>query len=131
MISGIEHGFRLVASFVALGVEAVAVVVIAFGAIETLLGLFGLIRRSDSLHGGVRQVWVRFAGWILLSLEFTLAADILRTVIAPTWEEIGKLAAIAAIRTALNYFLGLDIREAEAHRKDMASSDAVDTQCCT
>jgi uncharacterized membrane protein len=42
-----------------------------------------------------------------------LAADILRTAIAPTWEEIGKLAAIAALRTLLNYFLEREIRTAE------------------
>ncbi|MFB2769944.1 DUF1622 domain-containing protein [Pelatocladus sp. BLCC-F211] len=42
---------------------------------------------------------------LTLSLEFALAADILRSVIAPTWDEIGKLAAIIALRTILNYFL--------------------------
>jgi uncharacterized membrane protein len=30
------------------------------------------------------------------------AVDILRTAVAPTFAEIGQLAAIAAIRTALN-----------------------------
>jgi uncharacterized membrane protein len=35
-------------------------------------------------------------------------------VIAPRWQEIGQLAAIAAIRTALNYFLAKDIESAEA-----------------
>lgn len=37
------------------------------------------------------------------------AGDILRTAVAPTFTEIGQLAAIAAIRTALNYFLGKEI----------------------
>ena len=50
--------------------------------------------------------------WLSLALEFELAADILRTAIAPTWEEIGKLAAIAALRTLLNYFLEREIRTA-------------------
>jgi hypothetical protein len=31
--------------------------------------------------------------------------------VAPSFEEIGKLAAIAAIRTALNYFLSKEIAE--------------------
>ena len=43
--------------------------------------------------------------WLLLGLEFELAADIVRSVISPTWVEIGQLAAIAVIRTFLNYFL--------------------------
>jgi uncharacterized membrane protein len=57
--------------------------------------------------------------WLLLSLEFELGADIIRTAISPTWEQIGQLASIAVIRTFLNYFLEKDIekyarRESEA-----------------
>ena len=40
----------------------------------------------------------------MLALEFALAADILRTAVAPTWDDISKLAVIATIRTMLNYF---------------------------
>lgn len=47
--------------------------------------------------------------WLAIALEFLLAADILLTAIAPTWEDIGKLGAIALIRTALNYFLEREI----------------------
>jgi uncharacterized membrane protein len=44
-------------------------------------------------------------------LTFQLAADIIETSLAPSWEDIGKLAAIAAIRTFLNFFLGRDLVE--------------------
>lgn len=54
----------------------------------------------------------RFAGWLVLALEFLLAADILRTAISPTWNDIGQLAAIAGIRTFLNYSLSHDLRKA-------------------
>jgi uncharacterized membrane protein len=56
-----------------------------------------------------RRIWVRFASWIVLSLEFALAGDIVNTAITPSWTDIGQLAAIAAIRTGLNYFLSRDI----------------------
>ena len=46
-----------------------------------------------------RQIWIRFATWILLALEFALAADLVRTAVAPTWDDIAKLAVIATIRT--------------------------------
>ena len=46
---------------------------------------------------------------LALSLEFLLGADILRTAVEPSWDEIGRLAAIATIRTALNYFLQREI----------------------
>jgi uncharacterized membrane protein len=58
---------------------------------------------------------VRFGSSLTLALELLLAADILRTAVAPTWEDIGKLAAIAAIRTVLNYFLE---RELHTIQKD-------------
>lgn len=35
----------------------------------------------------------------------------MRTAIAPTWQQIGQLVAIAAIRTGLNYFLNKDVQE--------------------
>ena len=54
---------------------------------------------------------MHFATWLLLGLELELAADIIRSVVAPTWQDIGKLAAIAAVRTLLNYFLSRDIAE--------------------
>jgi len=41
--------------------------------------------------------------WLAIGLEFALAADILRTAVAPTWRDIGQLAAPAVLRIALNY----------------------------
>jgi uncharacterized membrane protein len=51
--------------------------------------------------------------WLALGLEFALAADILRTAIAPSWRDIGQLAAIAILRTALNFFLEREIDREE------------------
>ena len=45
-----------------------------------------------------------------LGLSFLIGASILKSSIAPTWDDIGKLAAIIGIRTVLNYFLGREIR---------------------
>ena len=51
--------------------------------------------------------------WLLLGLEFELAADIIASVVSPTWQDIGELGAIAVIRTFLNYFLEKDLEEAD------------------
>ncbi len=48
---------------------------------------------------------------VVLGSKFQLAGDLLRTAVAPSFTEIGPLAAIAAIRTVLNYFLRLEIRQ--------------------
>jgi uncharacterized membrane protein len=88
--------------------EAGAAAVIFSGAIVSFfLFLYrGLIRREASSFISVRLVLGRF---LALGLEFQLASDLLRTAVAPSFEEIGKLAAVAAIRTALNYFLNQEI----------------------
>lgn len=102
-----EEIFKTFAEYVSLGCEVLAVICIAIGAIiTTLSSVPALIRGSQT---GYAQRWRNFAVWLALSLEFALAADIADTVIAPTWDDIGKLAAIAAIRTVLNLFLERDL----------------------
>jgi len=48
--------------------------------------------------------------WLAAALTFQLAGDIVHTAVTPTWDDIGRLAAIAVIRTFLTYFLERDIR---------------------
>jgi uncharacterized membrane protein len=103
-----EDLIRICTGYIALCVEAVAAAVIAYGTIEALVGLAPLLVRR-SLVGRRRMIRMQFGGWLLLGLEFELAADIVRTTIAPSWNDIGQLASIAVIRTALNYFLESDI----------------------
>ena len=55
--------------------------------------------------------------WLAVALELELGADILRTAVAPTWNEIGQLGAIVVLRTALNYFLQLEIDKAQSNRE--------------
>ncbi len=108
-----EKLFKEVAGYIALGVEVIAALVIAYGAGEAVVGLLFRRARPDNLHpfADKRAVWLRFSVWLLLGLEFELAADIVRSAIAPTWEQVGQLAAIAAIRTFLNYFLEKDVEK--------------------
>ena len=108
-----EELFNPVARTAGFLIEAAAVLVVAFGAAEAFVGLVRLVVRPASGHGVRKAIWRRFGTWLLLGLEFALAADIIGSVLSPTWEDIGQLAAIAAIRTFLNYFLEKDLDEAE------------------
>jgi uncharacterized membrane protein len=119
-----EELFKDIAGKIALGVELVAALMIAYGAVEALVGLL-IPRRTYEKHKLLhkrRQIFLRFGVWLLLGLEFELAADIVRSAISPTWSSIGMLGAIAAIRTVLNYFLGKDIREFEESEREAAES---------
>jgi uncharacterized membrane protein len=97
---------------VALALEALSVLVVAIGGVEAAYLALSRVVTRGATHGLRRQAWLSLARWLLLGLEFMLAADIVRTVIAPTWQEIGQLAAIALIRTFLNFFLERDLEAA-------------------
>jgi uncharacterized membrane protein len=90
-------------------IEACGAVVIMIGAVVAITKFaVALVRRDIIQFSSVRLSLARF---LVLGLEFQLAADVLRTAISPSFEEIGKLAAIAAIRTVLNYFLNREIAQ--------------------
>ncbi|WP_433088889.1 DUF1622 domain-containing protein [Dactylosporangium sp. CA-052675] len=101
-------------------VEIAGAIVIFVGAIVAF-GRFVVAavrtRRTESFV----PIRLGLGRFLALGLEFQLASDILRTAIAPTLREIGELAAIAAIRTALNYFLSREIKQ---ERAELARRDA-------
>jgi uncharacterized membrane protein len=110
-----EEWLDLTAKHIALVIEMMAILVIATGTIEAFVKAAASVVARANINR-FRQLWTRYARWLIAGLTFMLAADLVDTAIAPTWDDIGKLAAIAAIRTALNYFLERDMREMEARR---------------
>lgn len=105
-----------VVEWLRLGVETTGAVIIAIGVVVAITGFIRVsIGHTDTDFFSVRLTLARY---LALALEFQLGADILSTAIAPSWDQIGKLGAIAVIRTALNYFL---IREMEMEEKIRAT----------
>lgn len=99
-------------------IDWLALIIIVVGAIEAFVG--GMWAMFSSAEGHVKpDAWLRLGRWLVAGLTFQLAADILATAVTQSWEEVGRLAAIAAIRTFLNYFLERDlsdVRERSAKR---------------
>ena len=107
-----EEFVKLVASWATALLEMAAALLILIAAIQALLNYFTYLisgKQSDALV----QIRLKLGSGLSLALEFLLGADILQTAIAPTWDEIGQLAAIAVLRTALNYFLERELRAEE------------------
>jgi uncharacterized membrane protein len=107
-----EETVRSIALHLSLVVEALSAIIIAIALVQLLLGYIPT-RLSKKHHLDNATLRVKFGSALTLALELLLAADILRTAVAPTWDDIGKLAAIAAIRTILNYFLEKELKEIE------------------
>jgi uncharacterized membrane protein len=90
--------------------EVAGAIIIGLGVLIALLGfLQALVERRAAAFTDVRLTLGRY---LALALEFQLGADILSTAVSPSWDQIGKLGAVAIIRTALNFFLTRELREA-------------------
>src|SRR5262245_9136047 len=103
-----EEWLQHVALIIGLTIEAIAIVIITLGVLEAVVGTCRVMVFSRATGFQRRQVWLTFASWLIAGLTFQLAADIVRTTVAPSWDDVGKLAAVAVIRTFLTYFLDRD-----------------------
>lgn len=93
-------------------IQLCAAVLIGLAAAQATVRSLVIFFRRGSVESATEDVRLRFGRWLVLALEFQVAADILRTAVAPTWNEIGQLAAIIVLRTVLNYFLQQEMEKA-------------------
>jgi uncharacterized membrane protein len=98
----------LISEPVITALDALALLVIVVGTIEVSANV---VRAAIKPLGSqeARRVWLRYARWLVAALTFQLAADIIETSVTTSWQTIGRLGAIAVIRTFLNYFLERDV----------------------
>jgi uncharacterized membrane protein len=92
-------------------IDAMAVLMIAIGTVEAFVLTLRVMLVPSATPEEAQSVWLRFSRWLITALTFQLAADVMETSVTPSWEGIGRLAAIAAIRTFINFFLERDLRE--------------------
>ncbi len=105
---------EIVTKYLSSTVEIMAAFVITVALIKFL---YKYIKHLFVTNDGItnQTIRIQFGSSLTVALELLLAADILATAIAPTWDDIGKLAAIAVLRTALNYFLERELKNNEAN----------------
>lgn len=101
-----------ITNYLSYGLEILSGLVIGIALVFFLVRYVKNLFRGSMEHEN-QKARIRFGSSLTVALELLLAADILATAIAPSWDEIGKLAAIAALRTALNYFLEREISNSE------------------
>ena len=132
----LEKSLSTLAGFLKLILEAISVLCILLGLLQALQQMLRSIRRSHRLASSITftpftDFRVRFGAWLLLALEFQLAADIVNTTVAPSFEALGKLGAIAVVRTFLNFFLNRELIETLGSKKQQLSAapDVGDREC--
>jgi uncharacterized membrane protein len=116
------HG---IAHYVALGIELIAVAIIAFGALEAIVGIVRVEIHSGITNRDRRAVWLDFARWLVAGLTFQMAADVVNTSFEPTWDELGRLATIAVIRTFLSFFLDREMADTRSLQRSVGNTAGV------
>jgi uncharacterized membrane protein len=105
-----------------MAIDAAAVLIIVVGTLEMFLACVRSVFNPSPTGRDLRDGYLRYARWLMAGLTFQLANDIIISARAPSWDDIGRLAAIALIRTFLNFFLERDI--AEARRFEIDTGEA-------
>ena len=122
--ASLGHDLADVVDFFVHVVEAAGAAIIFAGAVSAFARFIRVAFRREGM-APFAQVRLDLGRFLVLGLEFQLAADILRTAVAPNFTSLAQLAAIAAIRTALNFFLGREIKEERRLvRADQAAGSA-------
>lgn len=118
-------------SWLKLAIETTGAIIIAIGVVLAFVRFVKVL--ASGKPTGYNEIRLLLARYLALALEFQLGADILSTAISPSWDQIGKLGAIAVIRTALNFFLSGEmeeerkITETEHHLDNRPADDLSET----
>jgi uncharacterized membrane protein len=100
--------------YISHALEIASATVIAAALIKLIFNFFQSFLKNKSGLSAM-DARVTFGSAVAVSLELLLGADVLATAVAPSWDDIGKLAAIAILRTALNFFLEKELKHTKFH----------------
>jgi uncharacterized membrane protein len=122
-----KEWLALAAGYVVVIIHAMVLVII--GTVQAFLRSIPAIFSPSAEGHHFRNGYSLYARWLIAGLTFQLAADIIESSIAPSWDwdEIGRLAAISVIRTFLNFFLERDLAEAEKREVESHRARAKET----
>jgi uncharacterized membrane protein len=70
-----------------------------------------LIARPARGTDSYAEARIQLGKHLALTLEFLVAKDIIDSLVEPSWDELGKLAAIIGLRTFIQLALARELRE--------------------
>ena len=101
-------------------IHVMALLVVGFGTVQAFIRSFRAMLSPSATGKHFHEGYIQYARWLVGGLTFQLAADIVESAFSPSWNEIGRLAAVAVIRTFVNFFLERDLAQVE--KREAASS---------
>ncbi|QDV73770.1 DUF1622 domain-containing protein [Botrimarina mediterranea] len=122
----VEHNVILIVGWVKLAIEVFGATLVTIGVCVAIVHWIRTVRSGKEQD--FAQTRLILARYLSLALEFQLGADILGTAVSPSWDHIGKLAAVAVIRTGLNYFLMMEMKAQAPTNNDLAKSRLIEAR---
>src|SRR4029453_2310163 len=113
-----------IAHYVALTIEVIAILIIAIGTVEAVVGIIRVMLSPHANNVEKRGVWLEYSRWLVGGLPFQPAARVVNTSFFPTWDEVSCLAGVAAIRTFLSYFLDREVEDLRKLQHAAMSAEA-------
>lgn len=107
---------REILDIIATGISVLSIVIILYG---TLQALFMIIRNefSKDKYDGIQSIRINFGSYLLLGLEILIGADIIKTIVDPSYEELIILAGVVIVRTVMSVFLNREVKEIEEQKE--------------
>jgi len=110
-------------------VSGIGVLIVLVGVVEAAWRFLRLRLDGNGGHAHLLMqtdfVRERLGAHLLLGLDFFVAADIIKSTLAPTWENVGILGAIVAIRIVLSYFLSREMEQSRRERIELQNESDV------
>ena len=111
LIESINNGLDRWGALAEVVLNAISLLCIVLGVAMSFVKSAKERSRLPGYHPRHTYFRMVFGGWLVVALEFQLAADIVGTIISPSTAHLIELGVVAVIRTFLNYFLNKELNE--------------------
>ena len=101
--------YQDIITYISLFFSIFGAIIIVYGGLRAIISILKVEVLKKSLN--YNTIRADFTSKIVIALEFFIAADLIRTVIQPTLDEVIILAVIVAIRTVVGYTLDKEAKD--------------------
>ncbi|MDZ8118245.1 DUF1622 domain-containing protein [Pontiella agarivorans] len=114
------HNFvNILAQYAAYFLEIVSIVIILIGSLRALVPYIGRCLFSKECLREFSATRLRLGHSLSLGLEFLIGADILKSAVSPSWQNLGLLAAIVTIRSVINFLLIWELKKVDGDKTEL------------
>ncbi len=115
--------YLVIGEYVVRVIGTIGILVIVYGVLLTVIKLIKIEEKRIKSKVSLKDndiLRITLGKYLLLGLEFLIAADVIKTILKPSLEEVAILGAIVVIRTVISYFLNIETEKCQLHQDEDA-----------